>query len=147
MKKLNQAITNCPVCQHDLHITHLECSHCQTKISGEFSFSKFNYLNQETLYFIELFVKNRGNIKAVEKEMNISYPTVKKYLDEAIISLGYKVDEIEEEIKTETRSEGFSFHSNIDTKAFKMDILEKIKQGNINVEEALEKLKKLKENK
>lgn len=147
MKKLNQVITNCPVCQHDLHITHLECSHCNTKITGEFSFSKFNYLNQETLYFIELFVKNRGNIKAVEKEMNISYPTVKKYLDEAIVALGYKVDENDEEEKTEIRNERFSFQSSIDAKAIKMDILEKIKAGNIKVEEAIEKLKKLKEDK
>src|SRR5690554_8045325 len=97
MGKKNNVITSCPVCSHDLHITHLSCDHCHTEIKGEFSFSKFNYLNVETLYFIEVFVKNRGNIKAVEKEMNISYPTVKKYLDEAITALGYNAEEDDDE--------------------------------------------------
>src|SRR5690554_7124303 len=97
MSVKNQVLTICPVCGHDLHITHLGCDHCHTEIKGEFSFSKFNYIHKETLYFIEVFVKNRGNIKAVEKEMNISYPTVKKYLDEAITSLGYSVDEDDDE--------------------------------------------------
>ncbi|HEY8405877.1 MAG TPA: DUF2089 domain-containing protein [Acholeplasma sp.] len=131
-------ITACPVCQHDLHITKLECEHCGTKIEGEFQFSKFNYLNAETLYFIEIFVKNRGNIKAVEKEMNISYPTVKKYLDEAIVSLGYKLDdyEDEEEVKKDAKA--------TEGKAIHIDILDQIKNGQLDVDAAIEKIKKLK---
>ena len=47
-----------------------------------------------------MFIKNRGNIKQIEKELGISYPTVKKYLDEVIQSLGYEVSN-EEKIKKE----------------------------------------------
>ncbi len=35
-------------------------------------------------------MKNQGNIKAVEKEMNISYPTVKKILNDVLVTLGYE---------------------------------------------------------
>src|SRR5690606_15315527 len=143
MSKPNKALTACPVCNHDLHITHLSCDHCHTEIKGEFQFSKFNYLNAETLYFIEIFVKNRGNIKAVEKEMNISYPTVKKYLDEAIVSLGYKLDESDDEVFEEPKKEAkATFTANL--KDVQIDILEQIKSGTLNVEEAVEKIKKLK---
>ena len=93
-------ITTCPVCTHDLHAERLSCDHCGTAIEGHFTFSKFNYLDTEKLYFIEVFVKNRGNIKAVEKELNISYPTVKKMLDEAIAKENYEIaSEIRDEIK------------------------------------------------
>ncbi|CDR30563.1 Protein of uncharacterised function(DUF2089) [Acholeplasma oculi] len=143
MSKPNKALTACPVCNHDLHITHLSCDHCHTEIKGEFGFSKFNYLNPETLYFIEIFVKNRGNIKAVEKEMNISYPTVKKYLDEAVTSLGYSVED--DEPSFEPKDKGFQFKFNEDsTKEKKIDILNKIKTGEIKVDEAIKLIKKLK---
>ncbi len=138
MKKIKPVITKCPVCEEDLIITELSCLSCDTKISGKFNFSKFNHLSLETLYFIEIFVKNRGNIKQVEKEMDISYPTVKKYLDEAITSLGYKVtpDEIDEE------EEEKEVHAEATSGDFMYDILDKIKQGEIKVKEALEKIKK-----
>ncbi|HLT00443.1 MAG TPA: DUF2089 domain-containing protein [Acholeplasma sp.] len=147
MKNLNPVITCCPVCNHDLHITHLECDHCHTKIQGDFGFSKFNYLTPETLLFIELFVKNRGNIKSVEKEMNVSYPTVKKYLEEAIVALGYKPDADEndeaiDEIHT-AKAEGKKAVV-LDAKQLKLDILDKIKDGSLSVEEALGKIKNLK---
>lgn len=131
MKKKMPVITCCPICNHDLHITQLKCDHCETEIKGEFTFSKFNYLDSETLYFIELFIKNRGNIKAVEKEMNVSYPTVKKYLEEAIISLGYTVEEDDEKVEEIS-------------KKIHLSILDQIKEGQLKVDEAIEKIKKLK---
>lgn len=142
MSKLNPVLTVCPVCNHDLHVTHLACDHCHTEIKGEFSFSKFNYLNQETLYFIEVFVKNRGNIKAVEKEMDISYPTVKKYLDEAIVSLGYKLDD--ENSYQETKKDTLNQKVNQDLKQMQQEILDKIKTKELKVEEAIAMIKKLK---
>jgi len=86
-------IGECPICNHDLFVTKLECTNCHTEISGQFQLSKFNYLSKDHLYFIELFIKNKGSIKQLEKELNVSYPTVKKMLDEVIVSLGYTVEE------------------------------------------------------
>jgi len=88
---VRNVIGECPICESDLIVTKLQCTNCKTEISGEFQLSKFNYLSKEHLYFIEVFIKNRGNIKQIEKELGISYPTVKRNLDEVIQSLGYKV--------------------------------------------------------
>jgi hypothetical protein len=116
-------IGECPICKHDLFVTKLECSNCHTEISGQFQLSKFNYLSKEHLYFIELFIKNKGSIKQLEKELNISYPTVKKMLDEVIVSLGYTVTDDEEN------------SSNKD------EILKQLAEGKITSEEALKLLK------
>ncbi len=40
--------------------------------------------------FVEVFIKNRGgNIKEIEKELGISYPTVRNKLEDVISALGY----------------------------------------------------------
>ncbi|MGG3468949.1 DUF2089 domain-containing protein [Neobacillus pocheonensis] len=82
-------ITNCPVCSKQLKITKLQCTHCHTTVENEFQLSKFAALGQDQLQFIETFLKCRGNIKEVEKELGISYPTVRGKLDDIITSLGY----------------------------------------------------------
>ena len=114
-------IGECPVCHSDLKVTKLKCVSCKTEISGDFTLSKFNYLSKEHLYFIEVFIKNKGNIKQIEKELGISYPTVKKNLDEVIVHLGYEVSE-EEKIK-------------------KDEVFKKLEKGEITPQEAAKLLK------
>lgn len=128
-KKSHPIITIDPVSGKKLQVTRLENFESGIVIEGIFDLSKFNYLSLEQLYFIEVFIKNRGSIKQIEKELDISYPTVKKMLDEVIVGLGYKVDN-EEEIKEEVRDESRSI------------ILKKLEQGLITVEEAFKKLNK-----
>lgn len=82
-------LTNCPVCSRALKITKLQCTHCQTTVENEFEVSRLAALGREQLHFIEIFLKCRGNIKEVEKELGISYPTVRGKLDEIISDLGY----------------------------------------------------------
>ena len=98
---IRNVIGECPICQGDLKVTKLQCNNCHTEISGEFQLSKFSYLSKDHLYFIEVFIKNKGNIKHIEKELGISYPTVKRNLDEVIVSLGYKVSQEERANKEE----------------------------------------------
>ncbi|MCB2290227.1 DUF2089 domain-containing protein [Clostridium sp. CS001] len=86
-----KVLSKCPVCSSRLKATRLKCDSCNTVVENEFELSKFDYLNSEQLSFIEVFLKSRGNIKDVEKELGISYPTVRAKLDEVIISLGYTV--------------------------------------------------------
>ncbi|WP_442598584.1 DUF2089 domain-containing protein [Neobacillus sp. D3-1R] len=83
-------ITNCPVCSKTLKITKLHCAHCHTTIENEFELTKLASLTQEQLYFIEVFLACRGNIKEVEKELSISYPTVRGKLNDIISALGYE---------------------------------------------------------
>ena len=112
----------CPVCEEKLKVTKLECSYCGTGITGEFKLSKFDYLTEEQQYFVEVFIKNRGNIKEIEKEMKISYPTVRRILDNVIEGLGYPAEKSEEGVN-------------------KTEILERLGNGEITSEEALKLLK------
>ena len=127
-------ISECPVCHEDLFVTGLECNNCGTQLQGAFTLSKFNYLDTEKLYFIEIFMKNRGNIKMVEKEMGLSYPTIKKLLEEVIEQLGYSSSQVEEEPKEKEEYTGPS----------RKEILEQIDKGELSVEEATKLLAKIK---
>lgn len=85
-----QVISRCPVCGGKLKVARLQCEKCDTAIENDFSLSKFDYLCAEDLFFAETFLKCRGNIKEVEKELKISYPTVRSRLDDIIQKLGGK---------------------------------------------------------
>ena len=85
-----KVITNCPVCSETLKITKLHCSHCHTTIENEFELSKLASLSSDQLHFAEVFLTCRGNIKEVEKELGISYPTVRGKLTDIISALGYE---------------------------------------------------------
>lgn len=119
----------CPVCDHEMRITKLACTHCPTKIEGEFSTCKFCRLPAEQLIFIEAFIKCRGNIKEVEKELGISYPTVRSRLDSVIEALGYRVEgDREKDFQGESlRRQG---------------ILEALERGEITPEEATRQMRK-----
>jgi hypothetical protein len=84
-------ISKCPVCGGKLRAVKLKCSRCGTVIENEFELSKFESLGDEQIKFLETFVMCRGNIKDVEKELGISYPTVRAKLDDVISALGYVV--------------------------------------------------------
>ncbi|WHY84190.1 DUF2089 domain-containing protein [Neobacillus novalis] len=114
-------ITNCPVCSKQLKIMKLQCTHCQTTVENEFQFSKLAALSQEQLHFIEIFLKCRGNIKEVEKELGISYPTVRGKLDDIISSLGVALSK-----KTEVD---------------KRKVVSMLEKGEITAEEAIHLLK------
>lgn len=88
----NKNLSNCPVCNDKLKISSYVCDHCGIKIEGAFKQDKFASLSQEDKDFIELFVKKRGSIKEIEKELGISYPTVRNRLDQVIANLGHRVD-------------------------------------------------------
>ncbi len=116
---VNNILSICPVCGEKLYITELYCGKCGTKIEGQFQLDKFSYLSSEHKYFIEIFLKCRGNIKEVEKELNISYPTVRSRLNDVIAALGYKV---ESQDKPGTD---------------KKEVLDMLSKGEISYEEAL----------
>lgn len=83
------ALTNCPRCNDTMIISQLKCPNCALTINADILHSRFALLPKEQLEFIEIFLKNQGSIKAVEKELGISYPTVKKKLNEVLLNLGH----------------------------------------------------------
>lgn len=121
----------CPVCGEKLSITKLGCPKCSTAIEGDFQPCEFCRLPEDDLEFVKVFIKCRGNIKDVEKELGISYPTVRGKLDSVIRALGYEVSAREtvkeSEDKTTARNE----------------ILELLSKGEITPKEATERIKNL----
>jgi len=119
----NPILSKCPVCGDTLEITCLHCKRCKTKIEGQFELDRFSYLTQEQKHFIGIFLKCRGNIREVEKELNISYPTVRSKLEDVVVSLGY-------EISAPDRPQ-------VDKK----EILEKLEKGEISYDEAIKAMR------
>ena len=116
MKK--EVLGRCPVCGEELYVTKLSCHKCHTHIEGNFTLCKFCKLTKEQQDFVEVFIKSRGNIKEIEKELGISYPTVRGRLENVIEALGYS-----------PKFEG--------PKVDKKEVLEKLNNGEISSEEAL----------
>ena len=118
----NEVLGKCPVCGDDLEVIKLGCNNCYTNIEGNFSLCKFCKLTKDQKDFIEIFIKNRGNIKEIEKELGISYPTVRNKLEDAIVALGYSPKYTEPKVD-------------------KKEILEKLSKEEISSEEAIKLLK------
>jgi hypothetical protein len=84
----HDVISTCPVCQGELSITRLHCRSCGTALEGEFGVGRFGRLEREQLTFLESFLRARGNLKELERELGISYPTVRGRLETLLRSLG-----------------------------------------------------------
>jgi hypothetical protein len=117
-------LTHCPFCEGDFLIKEVECHGCKTQIKGCFKPNRFHLFNPEDLLFIELFLKNEGNIKLMEKDLSVSYPTIKGRLKSIITTLGYNAQE------------------NHTTQ--RMKILTDLSDGKVDVESAIKHLKDIK---
>lgn len=84
-------VTQCPSCGGQLQVRELECPQCQVSVRGRFPRCEFCELPEEQLQFLRLFVSRRGNLREVEREMGLSYPTVRSRLDDLLRALGYAV--------------------------------------------------------
>jgi hypothetical protein len=81
-------ISTCPVCSSELSITRLQCRGCGTAIEGDFNVGRFGRLNREQLALLESFLRARGNAKELERELKVSYPTVRARIDSLVRAFG-----------------------------------------------------------
>ena len=126
---MRKVLEQCPTCGGELTITGLHCRSCHTRIESQYSTCRFCRLTQENLDFIEVFVRNRGNIREMERELEISYPTVRSRLNDVIKELGYEV-------------EGESAASD-DMADERRTILRRLNEGEISAAEATELINQL----
>jgi hypothetical protein len=119
-------ILKCPSCEGNLTVTSLGCADCSINITGEFALPQLLKLTRAQIDFIEVFIKNRGIIREVERELGISYPTVRARLDEVIQALGYS-----------SKSASENETANDDASTRRRAVLADLKAGRITPEEAL----------
>ena len=123
---MNPVIGQCPICHENLHVTRLQCGHCDTALEGHFTLGRLYHLDAEQLSFVETFIRCEGKINRVEQEIGLSYPAVRARLTNVIEAMGYEVGERKPEpLSRETRQQ----------------ILTELSEGNLSTDEALEMLR------
>ncbi|HET7168604.1 MAG TPA: DUF2089 domain-containing protein [Candidatus Limnocylindrales bacterium] len=85
----HDVISTCPVCANELSVTRLHCGTCGTTIEGEFSVGRFGRLTRDQATLLESFLRSRGNLREMERELGISYPTVRSRVEALVRSLGF----------------------------------------------------------
>jgi len=112
--------TRCPVTGEPLEVTRLRGPNSGVVIEGSFLPNEFALLDRESLDYLRLFVKVRGNLKEVERMLGVSYPTVRARFEQLLRALGYEAAPE----PGETRS----------------DVLARLERGEITAEEATRSL-------
>ena len=87
-RKLYHAPADCPVCGDNLVTTSKGCLTCGTQIAGEFASCEFCALSEADLDLLKVFLSSRGNLREVEKHLQVSYPTARARLDAVLGKLG-----------------------------------------------------------
>ncbi len=82
--------TRCPVTGESLEVTRLRGPNSGVVIEGNFLPNEFALLDRESLDYLRLFVKVRGNLKEVERMLGVSYPTVRARFEQLLRALGYE---------------------------------------------------------
>jgi hypothetical protein len=91
----HDAIATCPICSGELAVTRLHCRSCGTTLEGDFSVGRFARLSREQFALLESFLRSRGNLKEMERELGISYPTVRARVDALLRALGLADDAVD----------------------------------------------------
>lgn len=125
---MRKILEQCPTCGSELEVTRLNCTSCETVILGRYETCRFCRLAPESLAFLETFVRNRGNVKEMERELGISYWTIRSRLTSLIEELGLEAKEIADEPDLETRQR---------------EILQRVRAGEITAAEAAQILGKM----
>jgi len=126
----HDVIATCPVCTHELSVTRLRCGDCGTTIEGEFSVGRFGRLTREQLVLLESFLRSRGNLRDMERELSISYPTVRARVEALVRALGFGPRDEADGPAAQADA------STDDVTAGRRDVLERLARHELSAEEA-----------
>ncbi len=115
----HSAPRDCPVCGERLTLTRVSCGACQTELSGQFESCDFCSLTGADRQVLRVFLASRGNMKELERHLGVSYPTARARFDGLLARLGI-----------ERQGAGTP----------KLDLLQQLASGEIDVEEAMRSL-------
>ncbi|HYO44894.1 MAG TPA: DUF2089 domain-containing protein [Candidatus Limnocylindrales bacterium] len=132
----HDVIATCPVCSGELMVTRLRCGTCSTTLEGEFGVGRYARLTREQVLVLESFLRSRGNLRDMERELGISYPTVRARVEALIRALGFGPrDEVEAPpvVPTPATPEELA--------AARRDVLERLANHELSAEEAAEAIR------
>ena len=130
----HDVISTCPVCSGELAVTRLHCRSCGTTLEGEFSVGRFGRLTREQLALLESFLRSRGNLRDMERELGISYPTVRSRVEALVRALGFGPRDGDEADADEPASTAGT--TSTQAAASRQEILERLARREIGAEEA-----------
>jgi hypothetical protein len=107
----------------------MNCTRCDTAVTGHFQPTIFDKLSLDNLRLVEAFVLSKGNIKEMERELGVSYWTIRNQLNEII-----------EELGGITAPPGPN-----DLKVSRQEVLAQLENGTITVQEAANLLAQLRD--
>jgi hypothetical protein len=143
-------ISTCPVCEGELLISRLHCRSCGTALEGEFGVGRFGRLSKEQLALLESFLRARGNLKEMERELGISYPTVRGRVDALVRALGLAdgTDEdagldVDDEERATEEEVASAAASEAELATQRREILERLSRREIAADEAAAALRDL----
>jgi hypothetical protein len=141
----HDVIATCPVCAGELAVTRLRCGSCGTTIEGEFGVGRFASLTREQTQVLESFLRSRGNLRDMERELLISYPTVRARVEALVRALGFGPrDEADPVPDAGTRPGVAAAVATADEiQAGRRDILERLAGHEMSAEEAAEAIRAL----
>src|SRR5215218_3675752 len=125
----HDVISTCPVCAGELAVTRLHCRSCGTTLEGEFTVGRFGRLTKEQLTLLESFLRSRGNLRDMERELGISYPTVRGRVEALVRALGFGPRDGSEEAEDDALRTG-----NADVAAGRQQILKRLAKGEMGAE-------------
>lgn len=112
----------CSICASTLALQRLHCENCGVGFEGDFFLPRLARLEPDSVRLAESFLLAGGNLKVLAGDMNISYPTLRKRLDDLIEELN-RLAEVDRQ-----RSEA---------------LLEAVERGEIQPEQAARQIREL----
>jgi hypothetical protein len=128
----------CPACAGPLLITRLQCPDCGTEVAGVFAADRLVNLPEPHASLLELFLRVRGNVKEMERELRLSYPTVRARLEEALTAARAK-------LPPAARPPVPPASPPDQTAAARGVVLDALERGEISAQEAARRLRRLRD--
>lgn len=138
----HDVISTCPVCSGELAVTRLHCRSCGTTLEGDFSVGRFGRLSREQLALLESFLRSRGNLRDMERELGLSYPTVRSRVEALVRSLGFGPRGDADDVADPTDAADAAADAEA-ILAGRQDILERLARHEINAEDAATAIRSL----
>ena len=138
----HDVISTCPVCAGELAVTRLHCRSCGTTLEGEFSVGRFASLTREQTQVLESFLRSRGNLRDMERELGISYPTVRARVEALVRALGFGPRD-EDPAATAQEAAAAAVATAEELAAGRRAILERLANHELSAEEAAEAIRSL----